>query len=671
MDGEIIHYIDGIQVEEPMGWKDLEEEYSRSVRDRLITVKYSGELTFTGGSYDIIRQAYDADGFCKVLQYEARQRCGGVLSLCARGVLILADAEWNLTRCVVKIPLVDNGPGATIISNKDIPVSPTSTLSKNGIDIADTPVVALTLHNVSDGTAVSGTRRAWDWWAAMQHAFAYISDGTAVVTSDWYNALPDEERYAIIDGWEVRNGDGANPRISYTWGDIFDNLATKYNLWIAAIRDASGVVVYRIEPEQTFLGAAGGVMQLDIQDLVRSIDTDRLYARVTVGADDFKREYTGSGYGLPYIPLRTHGKEAYHLSGTCNTRETLELTGDWQYDTNVIEAVIDGADDYDDDLFIVQYTASTSESTQGTYLNTGSAPYLYNEALLNSAVIGRYRLASSVGSFWDPTNASFLAERVNATNTPEVFILGGTGVISPTIVQFDDDYTSPNFDTSNAWGNGTTQGNPVSQANSRFTAPAVGYYEFNINVDWAVIDRLPNYTAPSNSFLFMRMALYCLVERYNASNTLISTQMFTSAYHSEIGDYSHAFTAGLSMSAGDYIVVKSQFYVVGGFDVVNIGSATPANSTAQATVVLRAGSSIGTSFVAGGGYIDGGGPAAILKYTFDRHCTLSDWLSLTEQPESALTISNTSAPLTTGWVLNAKRNTATGAAQWEVIAYIP
>jgi hypothetical protein len=58
----------------------------------------------------------------------------------------------------------------------------------------------------------------------------------------------------------------------------------------------------------------------------------------------------------------------------------------------------------------------------------------------------------------------------------------------------------------------------------------------------------------------------------------------------------------------------------------------------------------------------------MLKYIFERHINLNSWLSLTGNPEQSMTISPSSSPLIFGWVLNAKRNVATGSTQWEVIA---
>ena len=87
----------------------------------------------------------------------------------------------------------------------------------------------------------------------------------------------------------------------------------------------------------------------------------------------------------------------------CNTDKALDLVNEWVIDSNVIEDVaVNGNDDYDDDLFLIQYQEDLLQAKKGDYLQPGTNPYLYNEPLQNAEVIDRYDLPSAVGAFWRP-----------------------------------------------------------------------------------------------------------------------------------------------------------------------------------------------------------------------------------------------------------------------------
>lgn len=525
-DGVILHFLNGTAIEEPKGWEDFSDELVRDIKERIIGTKYKVSLTFTGSGHSFLQGVFDADGPCAIVTYEAKQWCAGVQYSIIRGTVSLSECKFNETRCEVEADIADDGVGARVINNKEIPVSPEAELTKNSKPLTPVTPVALEVFDpaAAAGTWIVTTRTAYDWFDCFQHLVLYITDNTVSLVSDWYGDLDDDERYAIVTGFELRNATGSSAPLVYSFKAVFDELGKKYNLWIGVERVA-GVPVLRLEPEGYFYDDAGTLIHTDIQDLVRATDLDRLWAKVIVGSDTFIKEQA-SALSLPFLPLRGFTKEEFHFEGVCNTSETLDLVNKWIIDTNVIEdVVVNGNDEYDDDIFLIQYNHTTSRATKGDYLNPGANPYLYNEQLQNSLVIERYDLPSAVGAFFSTTDASFQAERT-APGAPENYT-GPAGTSALAIFQYDNDYTAPNFDTTNSWGNGTVQGNPVSQANSRYTAAAQGYYEFDVSVLWRIDTNIPLVVVPGPIPVraYKSIRIIFQVERYDAANTLIGTPL--------------------------------------------------------------------------------------------------------------------------------------------------
>ena len=76
-DGTFTHLLNGVAVEEPIGFNDFTEELSRDVRERIIGVKYKATLTFTHKGHAVLESLFDDEGFCASATYEVRQWCGG------------------------------------------------------------------------------------------------------------------------------------------------------------------------------------------------------------------------------------------------------------------------------------------------------------------------------------------------------------------------------------------------------------------------------------------------------------------------------------------------------------------------------------------------------------------------------------------------------------------
>lgn len=669
MDAVTRHFLDGLEVTEPMAWADFTEELDRDSDKRFISVKYRGTLTFTNEGYGYLDGVFRQSGHCGIVSYHATQMCGGEERIVARGSIIVADIKFNLTRCEAECSIADDGIGARVVNNMEIPVSPNAEQSKNGASIGMVPQRMIELFDPSAavGTYLSGSRLGWDWYDALRHAVRYITDDTVQLVSDWYALLPASERYWISNGYSVRSAAIAIVRTSWTFKDLFEEIGKKHNLWIGVERAADGSPILRIEPEAYWYGSAQWGAHPDIQDLIRTTDAGLLYAKVDVGCDKAIKE-TETDLSLPYIPLRGFVKESFHLEGVCNTDATLDLVSQWVIDSNVIEdSAVNLNKDHDDDLFIIQYDTGTMRAVKGDYLQPGGNPYLYNPSLLNDAVIARYNLPSAVGAFFDPIDASFRAQRTAAVSNPYLpFDPGGAAIVAAEQAQFNDDFTAPNFDTSNAWGNGTAQGLPVSQANSRYTAAGQGYYEFEVFARYRIVQQVVTRSGPLAYAYPVQLEL--LLERYDSGNNLISTQAAqTPSVTTPWIQNSITHIFGTSMNAGDYVRIVSRFLIqsqvwTAGIEDVNLAGLNYPGVTIQRLPNWW----IRTNFVAGGGYVAAGGGGRIIRYEFERHASAGSWVSLTAAPSQMIAIGTSAASIRTH-VLNAKRNVKTGATQWAVI----
>lgn len=669
------HFINGTMVDEPHGWGEFTEDIERSYKSRIIGYKYPVDITFVGSGYELLREIFD-ENECADATYLVQEECDDVYTTCLQGTIVLADIEWNLSKCSAEVSLTDDGIGARINSNKNLVVYPGADVSKNGEIITACPSLALQVFNPGsalntyDGT----TRKAYDWFDAITHVVAFITDEAATVVSDWYDALPDAERYALIDGHELRVGTGTKSQAKWTWDQVFYEMAKKYNLWVAVERDTDSSVILRIEPEEYFWGTSQPFSFPDTDDLLESKNTDLLFAKVLLGSEDYTKEL-GNTFALPWLILRGFTKEDVNLSGVCNTDEELDTVSKWIIDSNNIErVVVNNSTEFEEDIFIIQYDQSTNKAVKADIIDPGNGPYTYNEQLMNINVLYRYSLPfDPIIITEDSSQSAFLAEYTigpGYAHTETDPVLYSLSPLSLGQLQFDNDYTAPNFDAGNNYGNGTTQGNPVSQADSRFTADAQGFYGFRVLINWSIVSN-NEYSTFGGIWVGHRMTanIRLYVQTYNASNVITAPPAYfvgTVSAVSAVGNYTETFDFGANLQATDYVVVRAEIFYNDQTFAASSGFGTPPHSiTTRINFATWE-----TMYVAqGGGTIIEVDPKAYYStvYKFERGCILANWQTLKADLSSRIGVS-TDERLFKGYVQKASRNIKTGKTKWELIA---
>lgn len=698
MEGQLRHLLDGSAIaDEPGGWQDFTEDIERNKEERIIHLKYPNTLLFVGDGYAYLRDRF-RDASCNEVSYELQQLDGGGWQTICAGVILLTDITWNLSKGTADTPITDVAVGARILNNKQVTTFAEATLSKSGVEIDAVTPIALEVFDpaAAEGTYIGTTRLAYDWKACMAHMVAFITDGEVGFASSWYDDLPDDERFCLLNGLNMRNGSVEARPPEYSFKDLWQFAWRSDNL-LAGIEQGSNGPVFRVEREEYWYGNPSSVFHLNQEDLAQSINTDALYAGVRMGSEAaIKNEAIAAAYSLPYVGLRTFSEENYALVGQCNTDNVLDLTLPFIVCTNAIEdAVANNNNDNDEGVFVVQYDRTTSKAVKRDYLTSNGVPYLYNERFLNLNVVRRWRLPASGVSYYADQDAAFRAERTVAGSSYDDTLQGEIGVTQVDArFQFDNDYTPPNFDPDNNWGNGTTQGTPVSNANSRYTAPIRGLYSFEVGQ----VVSVTNFDQPTGiPYTFFRQ-LYIIptviIKHFNSADTLIDSFTFTTAQPGQswgagdwlplnaIGHYLNTCTQEVYMQQDDYIEVwfKGETWIQAA-----VGNArAPFQSIQQpypigssgfpinyCRYVFGQGSYVRTVYVATfGGEVITATPdeyySTKLEYT--RHIDNASWGELSTNFDRSIGVSPSETGLLRGYIRTASRKVATGETDWELIS---
>ena len=581
----------------------------------------------------------------------------------------MADCEWNIEKCTVDVDVQDESISAKVKNNVRIPISPGADRSKNGLVIEPVTPLDISVFDPSAavGDYITPARKMWDWMDSLRHAIQYMTDGSIEVVSEWYEALPDSERIAIVGGNQLRTADTAelSVRITYDWNDIWLELANRFNLWICVRYDANGIAYLSVEPEADMYVDDVAIEALNQPDLIEYIDRDAIYSAIEVG-DDEGLQNLDLTESLPYLVLRGFSKEKFHFQGVCNIDEVLDLVGEWHADSNTIERVLVTQpleDGYDKDIFIIQYNSYTNNATKGEYVEAGT--YLYNETMQNIEIVNRYNLPSDFGQYFNPVDAGFLASfpglgpanndpiEAVAVNAVELFAFPSGQEIT-----YTNDTIFPGTDPDDNW----------DIAQQRYTAPAQGFYEFVL--DTQIILSYEPFSPPvGQPYTRPFGGVRVIVERYDSSDTLISTTTLQHVPGFDLrnlpGPWNISFVAQSNLNVGDYVT----------FTHTRATSrvANPFTPTGPRTVIVNPGNnnSVRTTFVAtGGGVLTSVDPnaARIVKYEFDRMIPVSEWDILRRDPRSAISTSTSLLLAKTTHASKVTREVVSGNTKFEVIA---
>lgn len=642
-------YLNGELVAQPKDWDGYQQEIVRDFEKRFVRIAYPGTFRLTNASgYQRLRQIFLSD-MCTIVKFEAYEVCGSRSYQLVSGGIVLTDCKWNLDECTVEAPVQDDAIGERLDNNIRIPVSPQAENSKNGFVIEPCQLLPIEVYDpqAPEPDYLPTTRGMFDWMDMMQHCVRYMTDSNVSIVSEWYEALPLNQRIAIVSGYQLRTGDIAanSARLTYDFKTLFGEIARRYNLWVGVRRDDGGEYYLAVEPEPAMFNPQMAFEMLYQPGLEQSIVSDQMYSAVEVGDEDGIQNLDLQ-YSLPYIVLQGFSREKFHFQGICNADNILDLTGKWKADTNTIEKVVvtdTTSDDYDKDVFIVQYDAYLMKAVKGDYLSTGSTPYLYNEQMLNINILNRYTLPSDVGAFFNTQDTGFKASGYGPSFNGRIFappFIGCYNYLFTGLV--DDDVTSSgNFNPSNSW----------NIALQRFEAPTQGYYELEAYARWSTTNNHPRSQQSGCNVLF---------ERFDSSDTLLGSEVrgLNSGFSS--GTYEGTASAGFILNAGDYVTRTFRRFVCnGGY---NTGDTVTINMYQHYTRTKL--------IVAGGGVLTSVDPdgARIVQYDFDRLIPISKWQELINDPRQGVGVSEGVGPVRASHIMKATRDVVSGKTSFTTIA---
>ena len=466
-------YINGTPLrDEPEGFEDFEEELVLDFSRRALRFDYPVTLTFIGDGYNIIEGVYQED-LNGTVTLEIRDDRKNENKLVVKAKIKMASCEWNINKKTVECDIDDVTFQSRLFKNmkSEVYANAVNSINQNPI----TPIVPLelVLFNPVTGVDYVPTYYAFDVKDCFTMLVDYLTDGEVSFESSWYDSLPDDERLAVVSGVTVENaGETVAPLISFE--KLFEEMWKKYNLFII-IENPLIAPVIRLE-SYDFLFNSASYINIDyVQDLKRSVDFEQLYSTVRLGSETTIKEF-GTLYRLPYFQFLTFTDELYTVDTASGGGDNeLGLLTEYIVDTNIFEDVLlNDSKEYMDDVFLVQYKASTVTATKGQYYDTGvPANRFYNEQLLNLNVARRFNFAGNLILNNGLDDVGFLAsqtEEIPSDNALGIVFTSFTDMIEITPWTYQDDSTPPNYDANGNYNNTSFQ----------YTCSQTGLYRFKV-----------------------------------------------------------------------------------------------------------------------------------------------------------------------------------------------
>ena len=553
--------------DEPQGWNQLVTTLKRDRVLKGIIKTIDVQMFFGGVGYDYLKNILDTQSFCGDVAINIQKSCdgGNLFTDFYKGIIFISDIEFDEKRCLAKCKISDNSFYAKINNNKSLECLPYVGTSKNGIVITPAPYKIIKFFNPVNGTyyaVAAGARSCTGFkvYDILAFLIAFMTDDEVAFDSTLFGIGGEWENLMLTRGNVLTGVQSGLDQDAFeedfpqlTFETTFKELDRLLNLGFY-VDYTTSKPTFRIESQASLLGTTTILSTPDINELKTSTAVDYLYNRIDIGNTSWSSNPSLSyPDGIDWLGFK---EEQYTVLGVCNLDRSLDLTRDWIVDTNAIQdEVVEVSGANVDAIFIIdcEYVSGVTYNSVKTNVITPPAPpHYYNEAFTNNQIAMRYLggVPNSI-SQWLGTDADMFQARRDAFTSGNISNrIPGLPDGNP--IQFNDDFTPPNHDANNHYGNGTTQGNQISQANSRFTAYVSGIYSFGIFIK-KIVAYVDNTTV-----------LFSL-DRYDSGNTLINfysspvTDLVTIGTHLD----TELIIETIYLSEGDYVTV-SQIGSAGG-----------------------------------------------------------------------------------------------------------
>lgn len=457
--------LDGIEVENPLGWDELKTTIRRDDLFNAILVYPDGELSFSGTGYDYLYSKL-LEGFCNVIEVEVfEQSNNNNFIRIMKGNILVSDVKFNEKTGLCSVKLEDNSFYAKINNNKNIKTSPLTNKSKNGVSIATASTYLLDVYDLTNVIQRSDVPsiRVYD---AFRFLIDFMTDGTVGFSSTAFGVGGAWEGLCLTTGFRLRTGLSTDSITQFSFQDLFNEVKSRIPIGMKIVNpyDNPTIVIdtldllYPTTIVETFT---------DIDEIITSVDQSKLYAKVRMGTGLLNTDATLS---FPEeVNFFGFKEEEYFLLGECNLDNTLELVNTWVLSSNVIYVTVNGDQAQDAELFLIDsrlFTSTTGRTDNQDYLQTGD--FYYNTDLNNANTLIRYIgfVPNSIASYFDIDGAGTFHAYLPSNITHTATVAPDNDDYNPIALSAED------YDISGAYNTGTY----------RFTAPSTGVYNFNTNV---------------------------------------------------------------------------------------------------------------------------------------------------------------------------------------------
>jgi len=460
---------DGNYVDPALNWQEITSTLRRDKDQNLFLLFQEYTLEFDGSGFAYIKAIVDGDTFCEEIVVSILKECDGQEQLIFKGTLFIVDVEINERTCIANCKVNDMSFFSRINNNKNIDTALDADFTKNLAQITAPVVYELDVHRVLNNV-LKYTVDCCRVFEAFKYFISFMSDNKVGFASSLFGINGQWEGLCITTGERLR---GVTPSIKvgrwepFSFNDLFNEINKRIPI-VLLIDDPYGSPVVRIESIDYLNNANIVYSANDIEEIVSSYDQDKLYAVVRFGSpvDDTFTDFpeTINFYGFK--------QEEFHILGTCNLDQTLDLTCDWITSSNIIQRLVDFGDQgYDNNIFLIDSiltNATSGRTTNTNFIGSNPARFFYNEELNNQNIADRYieDLSDSLAAFFVETQDG----RALAYRATNLACSGTPNYLTPvTTTQFN---TTESFDFGNYY-------DPVL---CRYTALETGVYNFKAQI---------------------------------------------------------------------------------------------------------------------------------------------------------------------------------------------
>lgn len=465
--------LDDVQYDAPKGWEEIETSIKRDFQYNAVLANQDTQIDFSGEAYNYLYTKLRTEGFCTRVKFEIRISSDDLtFRTLLRGNLFVSDIEFNERTCIATCKIEDNSYYAMINNNKSLATTLDSGLSKNGVAITVPPVYQVDFQNILTLAIARADVKCYRVYDAFEYLIKFMSDGRLQFASDYLQTTSfssiDEgdplgfgwKGLCITTGINIRVGTTVNDftQSQFSFDDLWKEVSRRIPLVLIVENPYSEYPTIRIENRDYQYTNANIFTATDVYEVISKVDTKNIFAKINVGSS----VVTDQGLFPEQIAFFGFGLEEYNVQGECNIDTTLELGTDWATSSNVIAQQLNGFQDYDSNLFLIEteYLTSTTGITWNANnigLINPPVPQYFNTNLANNYILSRYR-GGIPGNVVKYTGVKGDGE-FQATNTASYAVGVLTAMDFPNVI-FNN---GGHYDGTN-----------------KFTAPITGVYTFNL-----------------------------------------------------------------------------------------------------------------------------------------------------------------------------------------------